>query len=142
MLEAPYDDGGILMPEEEYAPERRVMQSERLAIVETKVEGLKDDTGVIRSNIHAINEALQKVFILEERCERSLSQLLEITRDLPTIAASAQSFHTVKAQIENLVHESDQKKGAWRAVVMLASALVGAATVGGVIVAAMFGHLH
>ncbi len=123
-------------------PRTITAHGERLAVVETKVDALGDDTKIIRSNMHGINADLQKIFIMEQRCESSLTQLLSLTKDLPTITATALSFTIMKDEIEVMIDERQQRKGAWKAIVRSGAALVGAATIGGVIASIIFGHIH
>jgi|SRR5579859_912996 len=143
MLDGLYlEDGAGLMPEERRATLPNGRLSERLAVVETKVEGLKDDTSVIRSNIHGVNNILQQIIAMEQRCETRLAQLLELTKDLPTIAATTLSFSNMKEEIEGMIKERQERKGAWKAVALIGSALVGAAVVGAATASWYFGHVR
>jgi hypothetical protein len=123
-------------------PRTVIAQSERLAVVETKVEGLKEDTGVIRSNIHVVNNVLQQIISMEQRCETKLSELIALTKDLPTIARTANSFSEMKDEIEAMIDERQQRQGAWRAIVRMGAALVGAASIGACAAAWYYGHFH
>lgn len=116
-------------------------QGERLAKVETKIEGIEDATAVIRSHLHELKNEVQKIFVLEERCERSLVEIRDLTKDLPTIAASARSFADMRSEISAVIVERQKQEGAWKAIVGMGAALVGAFTVGG-IGASIFWHFH
>ena len=48
---------------------------ERVTRVEAQLEGLKEDTQVTRSSIHAINQEITKIVIIEERCQMALTNL-------------------------------------------------------------------
>lgn len=111
-----------------------VAAAERLAVVETKIHGIERDTGVIRSAIHDINNRMTEFVAAERRCGESLSQLLGLTQDLPTIAINARSFADMKGQIEGVIKERERRQGAWRALILVGSALMGAVTIGGSIV--------
>lgn len=117
---------------------------ERVAIVETQQRALKDDTGIIRSSIHAINQDLQKVFITTQRTETQLAQLLGMTADLPSIAETTRKFADMKSDIDGVIARAQQSRGALRALAIVGSALMGAVTIGAGIATTffyLFGHL-
>jgi len=59
--------------------------AERVAILETRVGSLKEDTVSIRTNIHGINNEMQKFVAAEMRCVDHLGKILEAIKDLPVI---------------------------------------------------------
>lgn len=117
---------------------------ERVAVVETQQRALKDDTGIIRSSIHAINQDLQKVFITTQRTETQLSQLLGMTADLPSIAETTRKFAAMKSDIDGVIAKAQETRGAMRALGLVGTALMMAITAGGAgvtILLYLFGHL-
>lgn len=117
---------------------------ERVAVVETQQRALKDDTGIIRSSIHAINQDLQKVFITTQRTETQLSQLLGMTADLPSIAETTRKFAAMKSDIDGVIAKAQETRGAMRALGLVGTALMMAITAGGggvTILLYLFGHL-
>ncbi len=123
-------------------PRTVAAHGERLAVVETKVDSLSDDTKVIRSMQHGINENLQKIFIMEQNCERSLVELKTLTRDLPTIAAATAAFTQIKDEIAAVLVERQRRRGAIKVIMALGAALVGLASIIGVGINYLFGRIH
>lgn len=81
---------------------------ERVAVVETQ---LREALPVIRSNIHGINNELQKVVAQGERCDRNLELILAKLGDLPTIALSASTFTAIHPELRALLKEREQSLG-------------------------------
>src|SRR5260221_13946909 len=80
---------------------------ERLARVETQIEGLKEDTrtrieGVkedtraMRSAIHGVNGELQKIATAEHEHASSLREISKQTQKLPEIASTVRDFVELK----------------------------------------------
>ena len=102
-----------------------VSLAERVAIVETKVGSLKDDTGVIRSTIHDINNRMQEFVAAEIRCGDSLQQLLPL-----------------RSLIDRLAEDNQRGKGIWRGIGIVGTTLLGGATVGAIIASGLWWILH
>lgn len=110
---------------------------ERLARVETQIEGLKDDTRVMRSAIHGIHGEMQKFVNAEQQCVTSLKEISKQTEHLPEIAASVQAFNEIKPHLSELLQKEAHRKGAWMLVVGAGSAVAGIATILGVLITAI-----
>lgn len=95
-------------------PRTIVVLSERLAVVETKVGGLKDDTTVIRNNMAGVNHEMIRFVAIEERCAAALatlsSQMTEHTKQITDLARQFTDMALLRAKGE----------GAWFAVGKLA----------------------
>lgn len=118
---------------------------ERVAVVETKVTLLKEDTGVIRTTLHAVNNEMQRFVMVEQQCSNSLAQLVSLTKELPAIADYARDFINIRPALIAMIEEHQQRKGAWGAVVIAGSVIVGCATIGGGIASLvlwLFGRIH
>ena len=106
------DSYGVALPDdsEELVPNARTIAAmgERVAVVETQ---LKEALPVIRSNIHGINNELQKVVAQGERCDRNLELILAKLSDLPTIALSAQTFAAMHPELREVLKEREQGLG-------------------------------
>ncbi len=63
-----------------------------------------------------------------------MSSLQRITQDLPTIAAMAVSFGQMREQLQEVIDEQQRRKGAWKAVLLMGTMLMGAVTLGGILV--------
>lgn len=122
-----------------------VALSERVAVVETKVGALKEDTGVIRSTMHSINNEMQRFVSVEQQCAAALNQLVALTKDLPTIAEHARDFVAMRSGLTSVIEEHHQRRGAWAAAATTGSVVLGSITVGGAIVGMvlwLMGHVH
>lgn len=102
-----------------------VALSERVAVVETKVGALKEDTGVIRHNIHEINNRMTEFVALETKCANALNDLLGM-----------------KPIMDQLLGQVQQGKGAWKAIGIVGTALMGAVSIGAVIASGIWWLLH
>lgn len=108
--------------------------AERLTRVETQQQSLVADTTVIRSTMHKINNDLQIAFGSNARREEILNQLLNLTKDLPAIASSAQSFTEMKVKLNDMLDTQQRRRGERGAVMLMGSLLVGAVSIGGGII--------
>jgi len=81
---------------------------ERVAVVETTV---REALPVIRSNIHNINNEMQKVVAQGERCDRNLELILSKLADLPSIASSATAFAAMHPELREVLREREQSLG-------------------------------
>lgn len=81
---------------------------ERVAVVETQ---LREALPVIRSNIHSINNELQKVVAQGERCDRNLELILGKLSELPIISAATSAFTAMQPDLREVVKERDQSLG-------------------------------
>ncbi len=115
-----------------------VALAERMAVVETKVGALKEDTQVIRATQHDTNNRMQEFVAAERLCAQNLGTLVTAqtttNTQLSELAATVRELTLAKAQVE----------GGWKATVRFAT-LVAAlfAGVGAVIGGIMWalGHL-
>lgn len=123
------------MPDESF-PEGRtaVAMAERVTRVETKLENLKEDTGVIRSSIHHINGELQKVVGLEQQRAISIKEIAKQTEHLPLIAQAMREFQELKPELVRMLNREKERRGRWVFFVGAGASLVGAATVIGVVI--------
>ncbi len=115
-----------------------VALAERVAVVETKIGALKEDTAVIRSTQHDTHNRMQEFVAAEQMCAQNLGRLIEAqtttNAQLSKLAATVEGLTLVRAQVE----------GGWKATVrfstLIAAVLSGfVAVVGGVMWA--MGHL-
>lgn len=111
---------------------------ERVARVETKIEGIEKDTGVIRSTLHGINGEMQKFVMQEARCITALEMISERTKDLPEIVMKVHEIYELKPKVQLLHEESAARKGAWGAYVLVGTAATGAVAIIGSIGATAF----
>ena len=81
---------------------------ERVAVVETTI---REALPVIRSNIHNINNEMQKVVAQGERCDRSLELILSKLGELPTIATAASTFAAMHPDLQEVLREREQSLG-------------------------------
>jgi hypothetical protein len=108
-----------------------VALAERVAVVETKVGALKEDTTVIRSSMHDINNEIMRFVVLEERCAASLVDLVGNVRNLA-------------AEIAGITAARNQAEGAWAATVRISAAIVASVGILGTLGAGLawaVGHL-
>jgi len=106
-----------------------VSLAERVAIVETKVGNLKDDTGVIRSTLHDVNNRMTEFVAAEIRCGDSLT-------------AIRSEFSGLRADLNLLLAADQQGKGAWRAIGIVWTGLAGAMGAGAALASALWWLLH
>lgn len=104
------------MPENglgQHPPDSRtvVALSERVAVIETQQKALKEDTGVIRSSIHGINNEMQKFVQAEQRCVDALTTIAQQTKDLPSIAMATAAFSEMRADIRAVIEDRQQRHG-------------------------------
>jgi len=106
---------------------------ERVAVVETQ---LREALPVIRTNIHGINNELQKVVAQGERCDRNLELILGKLSDLPTIAQASATFTSMQPELREVIKEREQRLGLsafGRRFAMIVAAAAGlVAAVGGI----------
>ncbi len=115
-----------------------VALAERMAVVETKVGALKEDTQVIRATQHDTNNRMQEFVAAERLCAQNLGTL--VTAQTTTNTQIAELAATVK----DLVLAKAQVEGGWKATVRFATLIAALfAGVGAVIGGLMwaFGHL-
>lgn len=108
------DEGSALPTDSRSA----VALSERVAVIETQQHALKEDTGVIRSSIHSINNEQQKVvgemqkFVAaEQRCADNLAQINEKLKDLPSIIQMAAAFSEMRGELHDVIDDRKQRQG-------------------------------
>lgn len=106
---------------------------ERVAVVETQ---LREALPVIRSNIHGINNELQKVVSQGERCDRNLELILSKLSDLPMIAAATSAFTSMQPDLREALKDREQSLGLsafGRRFAMIVAAVAGlVAAIGGI----------
>ena len=85
--------------------------AERVAVLETRVGALKEDTSSIRSNIHGINNEMQKFVAAEMRCVDHLGKILEAIKDLPILIAAVTAFNEMRPQLQQVFEERAQRAG-------------------------------
>lgn len=85
--------------------------AERVAVLETKTNSLKEDTSVIRSNIHGINNEMQKFVAAEQRCADNLGKILEAIKDLPMVIAAVATFTDMRPELREMMKEREQRRG-------------------------------
>lgn len=93
-----------------------VAVSERVAVVETKIGGLKEDTVTIRAHIHEINNRMTEFVAAEIRCADALTSLLGM-----------------KPIVDQLLAHSQRGSGTWRALTIVGAALMGAVSTGAIL---------
>jgi hypothetical protein len=103
----------------------RAAQGERVAIVETKIGGLEKDTAVIRATLHQMNGELQRSALHEADCARSLALIADQTKGLPELVGKIANLEATKPKIEALLEEASRRKGAWRGLVLMGTAIGG-----------------
>lgn len=123
------------MPEDGSAtpPDARTIVSiaERVAVLETQTKGLMADTAIIRSLQHEISNELQKLIGMGERRDERLAQIVTLTQDLPTIAASARDFAQMHASINDVLDDRQRRKGERGAFMLMGTLLAGSVAIGG-----------
>ena len=85
--------------------------AERVAVLETRVGSLKEDTASIRSNIHGINNEMQKFVAAEMRCVEHLGKILDAIKDLPTIIGAVAAFNEMRPELRQVFEERSQRAG-------------------------------
>lgn len=85
--------------------------AERVAVLETRVGSLKEDTSSIRSNIHGINNEMQRFVAAEMRCAENLAKILEGIKDLPIVVAAVATFTDMRPELRALMAEREQRAG-------------------------------
>ena len=120
--------------------------AERVAVLETRVGALKEDTSSIRSNIHGINNEMQKFVAAEMRCVDHLGKILEAIKDLPVLIAAVTAFNEMRPELRQVFEERAQRAGlsAWGKrfgmIVTAGAALV--VIVGGIVAGAIWLTQH
>lgn len=122
------------MPDASLDLRTEIALGERVAVVETKLNGLKEDTSVMRNAIHGIHGEMQKYAIQEERCVAALTQIASQTAGLPGFIAE---FNERKPLIDALVAKDTKKQGAWASWVMTGSIVIALVTVAAAIFTAV-----
>ena len=85
--------------------------AERVAVLETRVGALKEDTSSIRSNIHGINNEMQKFVAAEVRCVDHLGKILEAIKDLPVLITAVTAFNEMRPGLQQVFEERHQRAG-------------------------------
>lgn len=128
------EDGSALPPAAD--PRTTAAMAERVAVLETKTNSLKEDTSVIRANIHGINNEMQKFVAAEQRCVDHLGKILEATKDLPLVVAAVATFTEMRPELRTLMAEREQRAGLsafGRRFAMIVAAAAGlVAVIGGI----------
>lgn len=99
-------------------PRTMVALSERVAVVETKVSALKEDTVAIRQVMHQINQEMQRSVAVELRCAQALEALQAEAIDRKT------QMERMHATIDTLSTAKHMAEGAWGATVRISAAIV------------------
>lgn len=103
------------MPDEDAAlpsdPRTAAALSERVAVIEVQQKALKEDTGVIRSSIHGINNEMQKFVQAEQRCADNLAQILTAIKDLPTLVQATTAFNDMRGELHEVIDDRKQRQG-------------------------------
>jgi len=107
----------VSMPDEDNEVQVRpngrtvVALAERLAVVETKVDGLKEDSVVIRATHHEINNRMQEFVAAEKLCAANLGTLISAqsttNSQIAKLTTTVEELLLVKARVE----------GGWKAIV-------------------------
>lgn len=85
--------------------------AERVAVLETRVGALKEDTSSIRSNIHGINNEMQKFVAAEMRCVDHLAKILDAIKDLPVLIGAVTAFNEMRPELRAVFEERSQRAG-------------------------------
>ncbi len=107
-----------------------VVLHERIATIEEQLRGVKENGAVVRSTLHEVNNNMQQFVIAERECGLALKQLLVLTKDLPTIAATALEFTMMKVKMQEVIDDQSRRKGAWGVYVLLGTMIMGAVAMG------------
>lgn len=104
-----------------------VALAERVAIVETKVGALKEDTGIIRATQHATNNEMQRFVAAEQLCAANLARLIDAQ------GITNRQISELTSAVDTLTAARHHLDGAWSAVsrmaVLIGSVLAGSAAV-------------
>lgn len=92
---------------------------ERVARVETRIEGVERDTSIIRATLHSVNGELQKIVGKEERREVTLKTIADQTASLPELMIKVRLIDELRPQLQIIIDESKTRKGAVRAIAIL-----------------------
>lgn len=121
------------LPDPPYGDRTLSAMGERVAVVETTI---REALPVIRTNIHSINNEMQKVVAQGERCDRNLELILGKLSDLPTIAAASATFAAMHPELREVLKEREQSLGLsafGRKFAMIVAAVAGlVAAIGGI----------
>ncbi len=95
------------------APDARTVNAmgERVAILETRIAALKEDTTTIRAGMHGMNNEMQKFVAAETQCVNKLAQILDALKDLPLILASIAAFNEMRPDLRVVLTEREQRAG-------------------------------
>jgi uncharacterized protein YgbK (DUF1537 family) len=85
--------------------------AERVAVLETRVVALKEDTSTIRSSVQGINNEMQRFVAVEMQCAEKLAKILEAIKDLPLVVAAVATFTEMRPEIRSLLTEREQRAG-------------------------------
>jgi predicted component of type VI protein secretion system len=88
-----------------------VAMAERVAVLETKTNSLKEDTSVIRANIHGINNEMQKFVAAEMRCVEHLAKILEAIKDMPMLIGAVAAFTEMRPELREVIKDREQRRG-------------------------------
>jgi len=97
---------------------------ERVAALEVRADGLKEDTAHIRASVHEIKNEQQKAVAAEIACAKALGAL-------------EQHVATLTAQVAALMATHQQGTGAWRTLGRIGLFTVGAFTCLGAVVSSV-----
>jgi len=92
-------------------PRTVASMAERVAVLETKTNALKEDTSAIRFNLHGISNKMQEFVAAEMRCADNLAKIVEAIRDLPMIAAAMASFNEMRPELRDVFNERQRQEG-------------------------------
>lgn len=119
-------------------PNNRTIEStgERVAIVETKLAAVKEDTATLRKSMHDVFGEMQKFVAAETKCADHLAEIKNSLKDLPALASAVSAFTEMRPDLRTLVAEREQRLGiaAWgrRFGMIVAAAAALVAAVGGI----------
>lgn len=117
-------------------PRTTAAMAERVAVLETRMGALKEDTATIRTNIHGINNEMQRFVVAEMQCVDKLAKILEAIKDLPLVVSTVASFNDMRPELRALMAEREQRAGLavfGRRFAMIVAAMAGlVAAMGGI----------
>jgi len=85
--------------------------AERVAVLETRVGALKEDTSSIRTSIHGVNNRMQEFVAAEMRCVDHLAKILDAIKDMPVLVASVTAFNEIRPELRAVFEERSQRAG-------------------------------
>lgn len=116
-------------------PRTVASMAERVAVVETRMSALKEDTTTIRASLHSVNNEMQRFVSAEMQCADKLAKILDAIKDLPLVVAAVATFTDMRPELRALMAEREQRAGLavfGRRFAMIVAAVAGlVAAIGG-----------